>query len=43
MGNFALCHLLQFDGQVDLALVVVPIRLCCIFCGQSTNVTIMLI
>jgi hypothetical protein len=41
--NYASCHLLHIDGQVHLSLIIVPTRLCCMLCGQSMRVAIMLI
>ncbi len=41
--NYASCHLLHIDGQVYLFLVIIPTRLCCMLCGQSMRVVIMLI
>jgi hypothetical protein len=35
MCNCALCHLLHDDGQVDLFLTIIPIKLFCMLYGQS--------
>jgi hypothetical protein len=35
------CHFLDVDGQIDSSLVVVPIKLHCMLCGQSTRIATM--
>ncbi len=40
--NCALCHFQHVDGQIDPFLVIIPIGLHCMLCGQSTRVVMML-
>jgi hypothetical protein len=41
--NCVPCHFLDVDGQIDSSLVVVPIKLHCMLCGQSTRIATMYI
>jgi hypothetical protein len=43
MCNYALCHLSHDDGQVDLSLMIIPIKLLCMLYGQFTRGLIILI
>jgi hypothetical protein len=43
MCNCALCHLSHDDGQIDLSLTIIPIKLLCMLYVQSTRGFIMLI
>jgi len=41
--NCVPCHLPNVNGQIDPSLVIIPIGLWCMLCGQSTRVAIMLV
>ncbi len=41
--NYASCHLLNVDSQIDPSLVVVPTGLRCMLCGKALGATTMLI
>ncbi len=42
MHNCVSCHLPNVDGQIDPSLMVVPIGLHCVLCGQFVGVASML-
>ncbi len=43
MHNCVSHHLLHNDGQLNMFLVVIPIELCCMLCGEFMEVASMLI
>jgi len=43
MCNCVPCHFHDVNGQIDSSLVVVPIKLHCMLCGQPTRIATMYI